>query len=45
MQQLRLILKTGEAWHYIPEHWSVSNVTSSYPDHKPHIKAADYIAT
>ncbi|WP_146240944.1 hypothetical protein [Paenibacillus sambharensis] len=35
----------GGVAFYIPEHWSVSNVTSSYPDHKPPANAADYIAT
>ncbi|MBD0384702.1 hypothetical protein [Paenibacillus sedimenti] len=35
----------GGVAFYIPEKWSISKVTSSYPENKPYSNPVDYIAT
>ncbi|MBE7680770.1 MULTISPECIES: hypothetical protein [Paenibacillus] len=35
----------GGVAFYIPDQWSVSSITSSYPEHQPKLKPAEYVST
>ncbi|MDT0121646.1 hypothetical protein Q9R46_03275 [Paenibacillus sp. RRE4] len=35
----------GGVAFYIPDQWSVSSITSSYPEHQSKLKPADYVST
>ena len=35
----------GGVAFYIPNQWSVSSITSSYPEHQSKLKPAEYVST